>query len=396
MKCVIYGAGYMGKHIDLDVLKIKYQLTAYCDSNEKLAGSTVNGYEIISKEELQRRASDGEVKSVIVAIYSWESRNEVINDLVDTLSKYNVSIEDYFVVRDKLVYEYLKKYHKYEDDNWQPEFSEDTYDWLRNIHEEIKYFLESMAKPASTGHEVYLHRLQNNNFFSTDNPSEFDINFENMLKDNDMILDIGCGLVTHYGTETATGKHINLVPVDALSYFYNLINEKYSAGINIIDKKCKFGLLEFMNCFFQKNSVDYIVINNALEHGIDPYKGLIKCLYILKPNGMIHMKHHRAEGIFEFWQGLHQWNVDYNEKNDFMLWNKSNSINISQKLKDIADITLIHDEATEDNVQPEIYIDIKKKRDFSINEFIEEDCNQLAIVVTKLMECYAEKIMSDM
>lgn len=397
MKCVIYGAGYMGQHIDMDVLNIKYQMVAYCDSNEALVGTVVNCYEVISREELLKKAVSGEIQAIIVAIFSIDARQEISDYLTKKLTPYGVMIEDYFVLRERLVNEYLKKYHRYTEDDWHPKFSEHTYDWLQNIHEEIKYFVNTLAKPEGPCNNLYLHRLKNKRFFSIDNPTKFDIDFEEKLNDDDIVLDIGCGLVTHYGTETSIGKHINLIPVDALAHFYNLVNVKYGNSIEGNDKECKFGLFEFLDYFFKEDSVNYIVINNALEHGINPYKSLIKCIYILKKGGIIHMKHHRAEGIFEFWQGLHKWNVDYNANNDFIIWNKGNSINISQKLKDIADITLTHDEPTEDKLQPEIYINIVKKRDFLLSEYInDDDSQQIAVVITKLMECYAEKVMSEM
>ncbi len=399
--CVIFGAGYMGSHVDLDVFSLYYNLIAYSDNNIERVGETVNGRIVISKAELVEMCKDGKVGTIVVAIMSREGRSGVIRDLKNIMMQNDfaeVEIMDYFILRQRIVYDYLKNHHEYQDDKWEPQFTENAFNWLEDIQEEIKWHLENVAMDNGQMHHLYKKWLQNKRFICNGNPDGTDAEFEAELKENDKVLDLGCGLVTYYGNVTEKNVQIELIPVDALAFFYNLINQDYGKSLFSKDKVCHFGIFEFMASFFAENYADYIIINNALEHGIDPYKSLIECLYILKPGGKIHMRHHRAEGIFEFWQGLHKWNVDYNEAEDFIIWNKENSINVSKKLKEIAEIDLKHDEASEERMQPEVYIDITKKKRFELSDYIDaaEERRQLAQLCTELMRIYASKTMEEM
>lgn len=58
-----------------------------------------------------------------------------------------------------------------------------------------------------------------------------------------------------------------------------------------------------------------------MDHCIDPFKSILESLFILKPNGILHLKHRRAEGVFENYSSLHQWNIDYTDEMDFIIWN---------------------------------------------------------------------------
>ena len=398
--CIIFGAGYMGTHIDLDVFALYYNLIAYSDNDIKRVGETVNGRTVVSKAELLKMCREGKVDTIVVAILSQEGRMSVINDLKNMMIQkglLKVEIADYFILRQQMVYDYLKNHHKYQDFNWEPHFSEDAFNWLRDIKEEIKWHLENEAMDGGERHHLYTRWIQNKGF-SSNGEAGIDAEFEKELKENDKVLDLGCGLVTFYGNVTNRNVHIELIPVDALAFFYNIINREYAQDLFTKDKVCRFGIFEFMASFYAENYADYIIINNALEHGINPYKSLIECLYILKPGGKIHMCHHRAEGLFEFWQGLHKWNVDYNKVDDFILWDKESSVNVSRALKEIADIDLKHDVESEENPQPKVYIDITKKKKFELSDYIdeEEERKQLAQLCTELMHIYAISTMKEL
>lgn len=393
-KCVIFGAGYMGKNIDLDILKIRYELIAYSDNDEGKVGLQCNGYPVISRDKLLELCGQGVIHAIIVAILDIGARTAVTDSLRAEIKNDQVEIKDYFKVRQELVCEYLEGHHDYRDDSYAPKFQKNAYEWLENIKEEIKFHIEHVAKPDGDQHSKYIRWINNQDFLIDGQALKFDQDFEEKLKNGDKILDIGCGPVTYYGNFTREGKRVEIIPVDALAFCYNIVNEKYAAG-KWESKRCKFGLFEFLDYFFDESSVDHIIINNALEHGIDPYKGLIKCLYILKCGGVIHMKHHRAEGLFEFWQGLHKWNIDYNQNDDFMLWNRENSINVTSHLKDLAQVDLIHSSESEENYQqPEIYINITKKRNFELDKYeIDNDKREFSRITEKLMEFYSKEMV---
>jgi ubiquinone/menaquinone biosynthesis C-methylase UbiE len=107
---------------------------------------------------------------------------------------------------------------------------------------------------------------------------------EEQLTGSEKILDIGCGLISMYGNYVGE-KKINLIAIDPLAHFYNIINERYQGELFSEEKRSSFGMFEFMADFYEENYADYIIINNALDHCIDPFKSIIECLHVLKCGG---------------------------------------------------------------------------------------------------------------
>lgn len=104
------------------------------------------------------------------------------------------------------------------------------------------------------------------------------------LKDGLTLMDIGCGAVSRYGASLPDGGSVNFIAVDSLAHAYNRINVCYAPGNK---KAVTFGMFEFMAVFFQKEYADVILIENALDHCIDPLKSLIECLQVLKTGGLM-------------------------------------------------------------------------------------------------------------
>ena len=78
---------------------------------------------------------------------------------------------------------------------------------------------------------------------------------------------------------------------------------------------------------------------------------------------------------------MHQWNLDYTEKGDFIIWNYNTAVNVSQRLKDVAAIRLSH---TGNNVQ----VEMTKKKDFVIEQYVDtgDEIENMAFIVKRLME----------
>ena len=203
------------------------------------------------------------------------------------------------------------------------------------------------------------------------------------------MLDVGAGLASKYGDKFEHGI-LSIVPVDPLASFYNLINEKYAK--NEV-KNCKFGLFEFLACSYEKDTVSGIIINNALDHCIDPYKSFVECLYIIKPGGVLHLSHRRAEALFENWFGLHKWNIDYNKDDDLIFWNNDNYINVTGKFKSIANFDMHHSnyDGTVDREYDFVTVDVTKKEGFSLENFFptDEEQKKLSALLGYLMEEFA-------
>ena len=193
-----------------------------------------------------------------------------------------------------------------------------------------------------------------------------------------------CGLAPRFGNLLSNGKNVRIIRVDPLSFFYNKINERYAKGE--LDK-CQFGMFEYAAQYYSEGSMDSVIINNALDHCIDPYKSILELLTVLKNDGVIYMKHNRAEGINNGYCGLHQWNLDYNSQGDFLIWNDENAINITQQLKNIAEVHIECNSNADRNAQY-VVTKIRKIKKFNLYEYISEqdEINGLSHINMKLFE----------
>ena len=179
--------------------------------------------------------------------------------------------------------------------------------------------------------------------------------------------------------------------IDPLAYYYNEINKECAPYSY---RSIEFGMFEFLSAFKEKQSADVVIINNALDHCIDPYKSILEALRILKVNGLLHLNHGRAEGVNGKYEGLHQWNLDYNEKDEFIIWNNDMAINISEKLRNVADIIVTHSDDSEEREQQFICVEIIKRKEIVpvTQDEIVVDLNRIAFVLGKIMNKWASPV----
>jgi SAM-dependent methyltransferase len=293
-----------------------------------------------------------------------------------------------------LEYKYLDVCHSKIKFSWDVEFRNQAQIWIDNLMSEVEYWIIENAEETGYYHDDHLTRLQNKQFALLDRNVEY---IEKRLTGNETIMDIGSGLLSKYGNYLGE-KKIDFIAVDPLAYFYNIINERYHGEKLPKEKKVLFGMFEFIADFYDVDYVDYIIINNALDHCIDPFKSIIECLYVLKSGGVLHLNHTRCEAVFERYLGLHKWNLDY-MNNEFIIWNKDNAINVTKELKNIADVEIIiSPNETGKRFYDQFITRIVKKRDFELSKFIDEDSERkdLAYVANLLMKQYASsKLCAD-
>ncbi|MDE5823621.1 MAG: methyltransferase domain-containing protein, partial [Lachnospiraceae bacterium] len=185
-----------------------------------------------------------------------------------------------------------------------------------------------------------------------------------------------------YGNKVADGT-LKLFAVDPLAYFYNKINEK---SVKAEKGQVQFGLLEFLSAFYQKNSVDVIIVDNAMDHCIDPFKSILECLAVIRAGGILTMKHRRCEAVYEGYTGLHKWNMDVNDDNEFIIWNKENLINVNRSIADFAEMN-VYLRKSDKRKDEFIEIEIEKKRMFDIDYFYntEEEHQRMGKIIQLIM-----------
>lgn len=381
-KAVIWGAGNLGtSKLLCELLGLRYEITAYCDSDQTKWGQAINGFLVKSIDEIVELNSAGAFDVIIIAVYDAEIISFIRKTIEEKISSVRlVEVHAYSEIGSALESIYISQIQKTLDfTRYRIDYKGQFDIWIDNVASEIDYWVNRVAKKNAQFRDEYCKRLVNNRFQSelTGDVSSLHEYLCNVKEP--LVYDIGCGLAPRFGEILSNGNNITLVEIDPLAYFYNQINAKYAPVSGY--KRIEFGMFEYFSRFFEKDSADAVIINNALDHCIDPYKSIVESLMVLKPGGILYLNHTRAEGVNEKYNGLHQWNLDYTEKEDFIIWNYNAAVNVSERLDEIASIRLTHKSG---NVQVEVI----KKKDFAVERYVDtgDETENMAYIVRGLMK----------
>lgn len=380
MSTIIWGAGLWGKKIYDAAKQYGNEIVAYCDANEEKWGTTLNGVKVISIDEARGLCEHGKADAIVIAVKN-EGLRENIMEAIDNSFPKGIKIERADRVFDCAFEKALKDAHEEMRYGWNVELKDALVTWTDNLLSEVESWVTTAVNLDSTLHYKY-DSYRKRHYFEIEGRKELPVE----VKEDNIVMDIGCGLFSRYGEYLHDEKRIRLVPVDALAYFYNLINSRKICE-DRKDYVCNFGLFEFMGSIYGENMADLIIIGNALDHCIDPYRSLVECLYVLKNGGVMRLIHARAEGLYENWEGLHKWNIDY-EGDNLIFWNNDNAINVTEALRDKADIELYtYMEKEEDFDREYITVDITKKEKIDLAKYYDptQDATLLLSVIERLM-----------
>ena len=376
MKSMIWGAGTMGVKLTNNLHRMGYDLSemfvGYCDRDKEKQGKSLNGLPIMSPEALRGLCQEGAVDCVVLGV--GENLRREIREELATIVPTSVKILDFeeFLYPKKLTY--IEEMRERMKPRWNIDFDSQADEWVRNFMTEVQFWVRCVAKPDGRRHQEYLEALNNQMIEDSDEG----VALSPLVKDGDIVMDIGCGLISKFGKKLRNGGQLELLYVDPLASFYNLINKRFFCEKSE-ERHCQFGMFEFMANFYRKNYSDLIIIHNALDHCIDPFKSIIECLYILKVGGRIHLYHHRAEAVFENYEGLHQWNIDYGKDGHLIIWNQSNMMDVSDALSAVAKITISISEDPRRKGWKYITAQIVKTTEFDLGQFINVEQEQYAL-----------------
>jgi hypothetical protein len=281
-RCIIWGAGKVGSDVDtINLISANYEVTAYYDNNKDRWGENLNSKQIISFTELKNLCVNQKIDVIVICIDDKIICDEVIKQIKSELYAEKMEVFLYRDIEHELEYKYLDVCHSKIKFSWDVEFRNQAQIWIDNLMSEVEYWIIENAEETGYYHDDHLTRLQNKQFALLDRNVEY---IEKRLTGNETIMDIGSGLLSKYGNYLGE-KKIDFIAVDPLAYFYNIINERYHGEKLPKEKKVLFGMFEFIADFYDVDYVDYIIINNALDHCIDPFKSIIECLHVLKSGG---------------------------------------------------------------------------------------------------------------
>lgn len=148
------------------------------------------------------------------------------------------------------------------------------------------------------------------------------------------ILDVGAGPVTILG-KNWEGRKINITAVDPLAKEYNKLLKKYNLE-SIVETT--FARAEELTMIFAENHFDLVHASNSIDHSYDPFLSIQEMLKVVKPNSFVVLSHGVNEGENSNYDGLHQWNF-YMKHDNFYIEGKRKSINVTQELSKVANIT---------------------------------------------------------
>lgn len=105
------------------------------------------------------------------------------------------------------------------------------------------------------------------------------------------------------------------------------------------------------------------------------------------------MNHGRMEGVVEGYAGLHQWNLDYDENDNFIIWNNEIMLNASKRLENIAEINVFHSDEKLPLENQSVWVEMIKKNDFNMDEYLDlsDEKKDMAQIIEKLMELMARE-----
>lgn len=148
------------------------------------------------------------------------------------------------------------------------------------------------------------------------------------------ILDVGAGPLTWLGYRHP-GKKLTIVPVDPLAAEYDRL--LHETGLEPPIRTIRVAG-EDLPEHFDAASFDIAYATNALDHSADPLTIISNMLTVVRPGGIVILRHKRNEGQSARYSGLHQWNFDAVD-GGLILWNEAGEVDVGAVLAERAETT---------------------------------------------------------
>jgi SAM-dependent methyltransferase len=142
------------------------------------------------------------------------------------------------------------------------------------------------------------------------------------------IVDVGAGPVTWLGFRYP-GKTLTIVPVDPLADEYDRLLR--DAGREPPVRTIRVAGEELLE-HFAPRTFDIAYSSNALDHTADPFRIISNMVAVVRPGGIVLLRHKRNEGENARYGGLHQWNFDV-AGDSLLLWNNAVEVNVGSALE---------------------------------------------------------------
>lgn len=377
-KVILYGSGYIGHLCNFLLKKLGIYVYEVTDSNLELWNTEFEKNLLIkSNVDVLFELSKKKQEYIIITSFLKE---ELFRE---SLSRNDITALSYKDVIDIYVQEIT-------EETYYVDYEKQLVKWFMSLSEELSFWENTYAKAGARKNDLYLSLAESITFCEK--------YLTCSIKENNVVMDIGSGILSRYGSRLDNEKSITLIPIDPLAYWYNLFNKKYLDKKQIVAKeKIVFGLFEGLSYSFLPNTADLIIISNALDHCIDPIRSILECLKVLKEGGTLLLKHLRREAINEKEIGLHQWNIDCLGK-ELVIWNRDSFINVSKLLNECTDIKISVYDMDERGFTGNfgfIVAEIKKTKEINKNVLEKYDKKDVSMLVKKIQNVFWNIVEKD-
>lgn len=201
--------------------------------------------------------------------------------------------------------------------------------WFSGVNYEVGFWQKWLTEKGGPWPDDFRNRVD------PDRP--FDSVVEDAIRDVGSrtieILDVGSGPITSLGY-VSKKFDVRITAVDPLADAYSVLLKEAGVTPPVKTQQC-FGekLLEY----FGDHRFDVCHSSNALDHSMEPRAILLGMAQLLRPGGLFFVRVHPNEGENARYTGLHNWNFDKDENDNFVLWRGSEKHKINVELSDFVE-----------------------------------------------------------
>ena len=201
--------------------------------------------------------------------------------------------------------------------------------WYEGVESEVGFWQDYINTKGARWAEDYRDRL--------DPGRPFNGFVEEAIRDTGLreieVLDVGAGPITGLGY-VSKKFDIRITAVDPLADAYAVLLKEAGVTPPVRTEMC-FG--ENLLQHFGSRRFHVCHSSNALDHSIDPRTILHQMIQLLHPNGLLLVRMFKNEGQSGGYEGLHNWNFDIDQENNFILWRPAEMYKINEELSEFVD-----------------------------------------------------------
>jgi SAM-dependent methyltransferase len=141
------------------------------------------------------------------------------------------------------------------------------------------------------------------------------------------ILDVGAGPLTFVGKRWP-GHDLELTAVDALADTYDALLAEYGVTPPVRTRRCE---TERLSDMFPPDSFDMACAAWTIDHSYEPLRAIRQMVTVVRPGGVVLLRHYPNEAENEAYSGQHQWNLDW-AGDDCILWRPGTKWSLREEL----------------------------------------------------------------